>query len=88
MENNDLMDALGRIQCVDPPPFLFTRIEARIAARVVVPRARLIAVACASAFLLLVNAAVLTRTSSTRSGLSLGDVVEVMGMNASNQLYE
>ena len=88
MKNEDVLDLLARVERVDPPPFLFTRIEARLAQGRIVPRARLVAIACALAVLLLANVAVLTRASGTRSGSSLGDVVDVMGMNASNQLYE
>mgnify|MGYP000992424649 CR=1 FL=1 len=88
MKNEDGLELLGRVGRVDPPPFLFTRIEARLAQGAIVPRGRLVAIACALAVLLLANAAVLTRVSGTRNGSSLGDVVDVMGMNASNQLYE
>lgn len=88
MKNEDALEVLGRIERVDPPPFLFTRIEARLAQGAIVPRGRLVAIACVLAVLLLANAAVLTRSSGTWSGSSLGDVVDVMGMNASNQLYE
>lgn len=88
MKNDDVIDVLGRIQRVDVPSFLFTRIGARIEATAVVPRGRLAAIAFALAVLLLANMVVLTRMSATNKTSSLGDVVEVMGMNASDQLYE
>ena len=59
MDTNGPEDLLKRIARVDPPPFLLTRIEARLSAAVQVPRGRLVAVACALAALLLVNAVVL-----------------------------
>lgn len=88
MKNEDVLELLRGVGPVDPPPFLFTRIEARLTQGPIVPRGRLVAIACALAALLLANAVVLTRASGTGNGSSLGDVVEVMGMNASNQLYE
>ncbi len=88
MDHTELIERLGSLQQVDPPPFLITRIEARLAQGLIVPRGRLVAIACALAVLMLANVAVLTRASGARSRSSLGDVVDVMGMNASNQLYE
>ena len=88
MNNGDALELLGRVGRVDAPPFLFTRIEARLTQGAIVPRDRLVVIACALVMLVLANAAVLTRVSGARTGTSLGDVVEVMGMNASNQLYE
>jgi len=85
MDTNGTEDLLKRIARVDPPPFLFTRIEARLSATVRVPRGRLVAMACALAALLLVNAVVLGGKEG-RSG-QLDEVADAMGMNASNQLY-
>jgi hypothetical protein len=86
MDTNGPDDLLKRIARVDPPPFLLTRIEARLAEGKQVPRGRLVAVACALALLLLVNLAVLTHGSG--SGSRLDEVAKGMGMNTSNQLYE
>ncbi len=85
MEIHGPEDLLKRIARVDPPPFLLTRIEARLAAAVQVPRGRSVAVACALAALLVVNAVVLGG-EAVGSG-QLDEVVDAMGMNASNQLY-
>jgi hypothetical protein len=87
MDVNGPEALLERIARVDPPPFLFTRIEARLMEVVQVPRARIVVVACGLALLLLANAVVLTRASRATGASSLGDVAGAMGMNASNQLY-
>jgi hypothetical protein len=88
MKDQDIDDLLARVQRVDPPPFLLTRIEAHVADAVSVPQPRLVLAACALVVLLLMNVAVLTRSSGASGSATLGDVVEVMGMNNSNQLYE
>lgn len=90
MDTNAPEDLLKRVARVDPPPFLFTRIEARLASGALmrVPRARLVAVACGLALLLLANVSVIMRASRAAAGPSLGDVAEGMGMNATNQLYQ
>jgi hypothetical protein len=85
MKHEDILEQLGRVERIDPPPFLFTRIEARLAQYVAVPRGRLVAVACGLTLLLLLNVAVLAR--GPQNGSSLDGVVDGMGMNASNQLY-
>lgn len=85
MDTNGPEDLLKRIARVDPPPFLLTRIEARLAPAVQVPRGRLVAVACALAALLLVNAVVLGGKAGSNG--QLDEVADAMGMNASNQLY-
>lgn len=88
MDTNGPEELLRRIARVAPPPFLFTRIEARLERGSRVPRARLVAVACGLVLLLVANAVVLMRSSGAESGPSLGDVAGAMGMNASNQLYQ
>jgi hypothetical protein len=85
MKDQDIDDLLARVQRVDPPPFLLTRIETRLADAVFVPKPRLVLAACALAVLLLANVAVLLGSSASQR--SLESVVEVMGMNTSNQLY-
>jgi hypothetical protein len=85
MKDQEIDDLLARVQRVDPPPFLLTRIEARLTAGMSVPRSRLVLAGCALLVLLLVNVIVLARSSRSSDA---GDVVEVMGMNATNQLYE
>ena len=88
MDTNEPEDLLKRIVRVDPPPFLFTRIEARLAQGVQVPRMRLVAVACGLALLLLANVVVLKQGRSDAGGASLGEVLDGMGINASNQIYQ
>jgi len=88
MDTNGPEELLKRIARVDPPPFLLTRIEARLSAAVQVPRGRLVAVACALALLLLANVAVIRQSKSDNGGSAMGEVLDGMGLNASNQLYQ
>jgi hypothetical protein len=88
MKDQEIDDLLARVQRVDPPPFLLTRIEARLETGLSVPRPRLVLAACALTVLLLANLVVLTRSSGSAERAALGEVVEVMGMNTTNQLYE
>lgn len=89
MKELDIVELLGRVQWVDPPPFLLTRIEARLtdAGSMTVPRFRLIAVTCGLAVLLFANVFVLSQSRSGTGSSGLSEVIDVMGMNASNQLY-
>ena len=91
MENNERIDILERIARVDPPPFLFTRIEARIAARQFERPSRQWAWAGATALvaLLIVNAVLMgTQPRDDRSFASdVGQFAAGMGLEASNQLY-
>ena len=88
MDTNGPEDLLKRIERVDPPPFLLTRIEARLEQGVRVPRTRLVAVACGLALLLLVNVAVIKQSKGDESGSAMGEVLDGMRLNASNQLYQ
>lgn len=88
MKDQDVDDLLKRVQRVDPPPFLLTRIEARLVDGPSVPRPRLVLAVCALVVLLVANVAVLTRPQQPSNGEALGEVVNVMGMNTTNQLYE
>ena len=83
---NELLRSVGR---VDPPPFLFTRIEARIVARNKERPSRswVLATGMAMAFLLTVNSYFLLKGSNEISAGSIEQLASGMEMNASNQLY-
>ena len=91
MNYNELIDRLGSVERVDPPPFLFTRIEARIAARTaaLVPHGRMVLVGLSLSMLLVANAAMFWRNATSHATTQdpMDNVVSVMGLNASNQLY-
>ena len=91
MNYNELIDRLGSVERVDPPPFLFTRIEARIAARAaaIVPRPWLALAGLVAAVMLAVNLIAL-RNGLDRSheGEGLGSIAEQFGMSTSNQIYQ
>ncbi len=88
---NDPLEQLKQVGRVAPPPFLFTRIEARIRAQMEqqVPMGRLVAIFCGLALLLAVNGLALLgdrrQTQPQRSELpTLGTA---LGIHVSNQLY-
>ncbi len=90
MEKRNPDELLKRIGRVEPPPFLFTRIETRIAAReaTIVPRPWLAIAGVIAAVMLVANLIAL------RNGLDLsheveglGSIAEQFGMSTSNQIY-
>jgi hypothetical protein len=90
-EMKDPMEYLERIAPVAPPPFLFTRTEARIRTQMEqqVPMGRLVAIFCGLALLLAVNGLAMLgdrrETQPQRSELpTLGTA---LGIHVSNQLY-
>lgn len=89
MIDTEIDDLLKRVQRVDPPPFLFTRIEARLAVGngVRVPSARLVALACGLVLLLLANVAAIRENKSDTGASAMSEMLDGMGLNASNQLY-
>jgi len=82
---------LKQVGRVAPPPFLFTRIEARIRAQMDsrVPIGRLVAVFCGLALLLVVNGLLLrAERSAVPSGHSeLPTLGTALGIHTSNHLY-
>lgn len=91
MEKDPGIELLNRIAEVDPPPFLFTRIEARIngPARGVVPQRWVFVAGLSLAVLLAVNTfAVQRRINAERSGRdAMTELASGMGLRTSNQLY-
>ncbi|MBK9759597.1 MAG: hypothetical protein IPO90_06425 [Flavobacteriales bacterium] len=87
MDENGIEDLLKRVQRVEEPPFLFTRIEARLIHEVPVPRTRFMLVACAIAVLLVANVTVIMRSHASSATAATAEMMDAMGMDASNQFY-
>ena len=90
MEMNEL-ELLGRIQPVDPPPFLLTRIEARISAERVerMPASWGIGLALGMLLLVTVNSVAYQNRTGNKSSAS-SDVEQLAGdlsLSPSEQLY-
>ncbi len=91
-EMKDPMEYLERIAPVAPPPFLFTRIEARIRTQMEqqVPMGRLVAIFCGLALLLAVNGLALRseRSEARAHASELPTLGTALGIHVSNQLYD
>ncbi|MBK7383225.1 MAG: hypothetical protein IPI81_07795 [Flavobacteriales bacterium] len=88
MEEERVTELLGRVGRVDPPPFLLTRIEARIAARQGSRPSPTWVFATSMAMLMLVavNSYVLF-SGKANTEVTVDQLVGGMNMGASNQLY-
>ncbi len=92
MKHDDLMELLSSVDRVDPPPFLLTRIEARIAdrERAQVPRTWSVMVGALAVVLLLLNVFAIgrgvERVPSDQAALQ--DLGSTFGLSTSNQLYQ
>ena len=88
MEEERINELLGSVERVDAPPFLFTRIEARIAARQEERPSRswVLATSMAMVMLLAVNSYVLFSGSGNEKA-GVERIADGMNMGASNQLY-
>ncbi len=90
MNINKKLDALGKIRPVEAPPFLLTRIEARINAgykNIVSPGWRLSAIA-AFVILLVANIYVASKAIMPGHSNNIETVVAGMALSSSNDLYE
>ena len=89
MEEERINELLRNVSRVDPPPFLFTRIEARVTTRNEERPSRswLVATGMAMAFLLTVNTYFLLKNSYGSTSVPIEQLASSMEMNASNQLY-
>ena len=91
MEKDPGTKLLNRIGQVDPPPFLFTRIEARISGRTggAVPRRWVLVTGLSLAVLLAANTLAIQKriqqVGPDREGVS--DLASGMGLRTSNQFY-
>lgn len=87
MDENGIEDLLKRVERVEEPPFLFTRIEARLIREAPVPRTRFMLVACAMAVLLVANVTIIMRSHASSATAATAEMMDAMGMDASNQFY-
>lgn len=85
----DPEEILKRIGRVDPPPFLFTRIEARIAATVAgsMPIGRAVTLLCGLAVVLMLNALMLLPSERNAPREGRVDAAPTMEFRFSNQIY-
>lgn len=86
MKRNHTVELLKKVQRVDAPPYLYTRIQARIQARQAeqMPAAGAWAWSLAFGLLLAVNVLALQRSSQTSSSESLA---RYLNLNQTIQLY-
>ena len=89
MEEERIDELLGNVGRVDPSPFLFTRIEARIAARNEERPSRswVLATGMAMTLLLSVNSYFLIGGSDDLLPVPIEQFAGSLELNASNQLY-
>jgi hypothetical protein len=92
MEHDELMDLMHGMERVEPPPFLLTRIEARIAERrrAVVPRTWSLAAGALAVVLLLLNGFAIGRgvENAPSDHVAVQDLGSTFGLSTSNQLYQ
>jgi hypothetical protein len=83
------MEQLGRVQRVDAPPFLYTRVLERVRQLKVeeVKTPWVWATALALLLLVLVNGALLTRAPESPGTEQLESVADAMSINPDNNLY-
>ncbi len=89
MKNTDALELLARVKPVDPPPFLFTRIEARLQElrATAVPRSWVTVTVMLGVLVLLLN---LVAVRGARQVHGEGDeqsIASGLGISTSNQLY-
>ena len=85
MEQN--LDSLKRIKPVDAPPFLFTRIQARIESLDYVPVQWKWGFAAAALIVLAMNLGVVLQSTGSDQRAGVQDVVSAMHLTTSNSLY-
>ncbi|MGB8191882.1 MAG: hypothetical protein WCF67_08190 [Chitinophagaceae bacterium] len=90
MNINQKIDALKKIKPVEAPPFLFTRIEAKINAGIensATPQWRLAITAC-FVLLLMANMYVVFSSRQRNNPAEIATVVSAMNLSNSNSLYD
>lgn len=90
MNSYDEPELLGHLEPVDPPPFLFTRIEARLKERYAAraPRSWIAVAGVFAAALLVLNLLAIRNAAERRVVNGPADIAAGFGMNDSNQLYQ
>ena len=89
MKKDRGIELLDRVEGVDPPPFLFTRIEARINALTAErpSRAWVASMVTAVLLILFVNTFALVQGNAGGEEVHTERIANSMGLKASNQLY-
>ena len=89
MNADNQLNEFKKIRKAEVPPFLFTRIQARIDALAEAPAPVQWAwsFVAASVLLVLLNVGVLLTTASTQSGNGAADLVQTMQLTTQNDLY-
>ena len=89
MNADDQLNGFKKVRKVDAPPFLYTRIRARIDALAEAPAPVQWVWTFAAAFVLIVamNAGILISTISPQTGNDVADVVNTMQLAPSNDIY-
>ena len=89
MNADDQLNGFKKIRKVDEPPFLYTRIRARIDALTDAPAPVQWVWTFATAFVLLValNTGILLTATTTQTGNGVADVVNTMQLAPSNDIY-
>ena len=90
MRTKDALELLGQVQPVDPPPFLYTRDQARLDERAVAvaPRSWVTVAVALAALLLVLNIAAVRGSLHGRSSDAAQPIASELGLSASNQLYQ
>lgn len=86
MEKDHIDEVLGKIKKVDAPPFLFTRIQAKLDEVTSMSKPQWIIVMTSLATLFIINALVI-RNSSSESNSGQTAISELYQVNTTNQLY-
>ncbi|MBD80995.1 MAG: hypothetical protein CL840_18905 [Crocinitomicaceae bacterium] len=89
-EKNNIEQLLGKIEKVDAPPFLLTRIEARLEqTQELLPRRWSVAYLSLAVVVVLFNVYVIVQNNDNRSSVTEGatELASSLNMNTSNQIY-
>lgn len=89
MKNHDELDGLKKINQVDAPPFLLTRIKSRIdsLSSAPAPLQWTWSFAAAAVVVLAMNMGVLITRATTTEKNTIADVVSTMQLSTNNELY-
>ena len=90
MKDTDALELLTHVRAVDPPPFLFTRIEARLDEQraAIAPRTWITAAIALAALLLVLNVLAVRSAAHQQGDGTTQRMLSDFGVNTSNQLYQ
>lgn len=86
MERDHIDEVLAKVKKVDAPPFLFTRIQARLEDVKSMSKSQWVLIVTSLATLFIINAMVI-RNSSATSKNDQSSISQLYQVNPSNQLY-